>query len=405
MTTYSDYIFPHGMIRLYPQIAFIRKGPPLKITDVTVYLAKEWRTFLFVIVDTDAGIYGLGEAGITGRELAVQGAIEHFKPLLIGQDPFRIEHIWQMLFRGGFFPADSILTAAISAIDIALWDIKGKALGVPVYELLGGRVRDKVLTYTHNSGDNIDALIESCQQAVQAGWKVLRWHLSEQAGNILNPRQAVLTTLKQVEAVRGAVGDAIELCLDVHTRLDLADTLWLCSAIDQYHPFFVEDPLRVENPQSYRNLRNRTTVPIAAGEQYSSKWQFRQVIEEELIDYARVDLCICGGITEAKKIVGWCETHYIDVAVHNPIGPVATSACLHLNLACPNFAVQELPRLPNVSLPDVVLNQPRWLDGYLLPPDKPGLGIEFDRAAIRKYPFEITELPHLRNSDGAVTNW
>ena len=145
----------------------------MKITDVKVYLAKEWRTFCFVVVETDEGISGLGEAGITGRELAVQGAIEHFKPLLIGQDPFRSEHLWQLLFRGGFFPAQRILTAAIAAIDIALWDIKGKALGVPVYELLGGRVRDRVLTYNHNVGDSVEELVDCCQRSLDAGWKVV----------------------------------------------------------------------------------------------------------------------------------------------------------------------------------------------------------------------------------------
>src|SRR5579871_2799856 len=377
----------------------------MKISDVTVFLAKEWRTFPFVVIDTDEGIYGLGEAGITGRELAVHGALEHFKPLLIGQDPFRIEHIWQMLFRGGFFPAERILTAAMSAIDVALWDIKGKALGVPVYELLGGRVRDRVLTYNHNRGDSVEALVASCQQAVAQGWKVLRWGLPEQPDNQLIPRQAVRLAIQQFEALREAVGDNIELAFDVHTRLNLADALWLCQEVERYRPMFMEDPLRVENAQSYRNLRNRTAAPLAAGEQYSSKWEFRQVIEEELIDYARVDLCVCGGITEARKIAGWCETHYIDLAVHNPIGPVATSAFLHLNLSCPNFAVQELPRRPGESLPDVVLNQPGWENGYLLPPDRPGLGIQFDRDAIQRYPFVMTELPHLHRSDGSVTNW
>jgi L-alanine-DL-glutamate epimerase-like enolase superfamily enzyme len=372
---------------------------------VTVYLAKEWRTFLFVVIDTDEGIYGLGEAGITGRELAVQGAIEHFKPLLIGQDPFRTEHLWQMLFRGGFFPAQRILTAAIAAIDVALWDIKGKALGVPLYQLLGGRVRDKVLTYNHNSGDTVEALVEACQQSVAEGWKVLRWGFAHQDGNILEPRPAVQRAVKEFAAVRAAVGDAIDICMDIHTRLNLADAITLCREVEPFHPFFMEDPLRSENPDSFKNLRNRTTVPLAAGEQFSSKWEFRQLIEEELIDYARVDLCVCGGLTEAKKIAGWCETHYIDLAVHNPIGPVATSAFLHLCLSCPNFAVQELPRRPGLSLPDVVLNQPVWADGYLLPPERPGLGIEFDREAIKKYPFAMTELPHLRRLDGSVTNW
>lgn len=377
----------------------------MKITDITVYLAKEWRTFLFVIIDTDEGIYGLGEAGITGRELAVKGAIEHFKPLLIGQDPFRTEHIWQMLFRGGFFPAQRILTAAIAAIDIALWDIKGKALGVPVYQLLGGRVRDKVVTYNHNNGETIEELVAACEKSVDEGWKFLRWGIAHQSGSVLEPRSAVRRAVKEFEAVRNAVGDEIELCMDVHTRVNLADAVTLCREVEPFRPFFMEDPLRVENPQSYRQLRNRTTVPLAVGEQYSSKWEFRQIIEEELTDYARIDLCVCGGITEAKKIAGWCETHYIDLAVHNPIGPVATSAFLHLCLSCPNFAVQELPRRPGESMPDVVLNQPQWQDGYLLPPTQAGLGIEFDREAIKEYPFEITELPHLRRADGSVTNW
>src|SRR6185436_14650669 len=191
----------------------------MKITDVTVFLAKEWRTFLFVVIDTDEGIYGLGEAGITGRELAVQGAIEHFKPLLIGQDPARIEHIWQLLFRGGFFPAQRILTSAISAIDIALWDIKGKALGVPIYDLLGGRVRDKVVCYPHNVGHNMEIapLVESCLQTKEEGWKFVRWGLPND-GELLEPRVAVNTSIAQFQAVREAVGDDIELCFDVHTR-------------------------------------------------------------------------------------------------------------------------------------------------------------------------------------------
>lgn len=377
----------------------------MKITDVTVYLAKEWRTFCFVVIDTDEGIYGLGEAGLTGRELAVQGAIEHFKPLLIGQDPFRIEHIWQTLYRGGFFPAQRVLTSAMAAIDVALWDIKGKALGVPIYELLGGLVRDKVVTYNHNSGETVEELVEACQKSVDEGWKILRWGLAHQQGNVLEPRPAVRRAIKEFEAVRMAVGDDIDLAMDVHTRINLADAVWLCREVEPYHPFFIEDPLRVENSQTYRMLRERTTVPLAVGEQYSSKWEFRQVIEEDLMDYARIDLCICGGLTEAKKIAGWCETHYIDIAVHNPIGPVATSAFLHLCLSTPNFAVQELPRRPNESMPDIVLNQPEWEDGYLLPPTAPGLGIELDREAIKKHPFAMQELPHLRRVDGSVTNW
>ena len=376
----------------------------MKITNIETYPV--WgghRNFLFVVVDTDAGISGVGEAGLTGRELAVTGAIEHFKPLLIGQDPARIEHLWQILFRGGFFPAERILTSAISAIDIALWDIKGKVLGVPIYELLGGRVRDKVICYPHNTGYGQD-LVDSCLQSKEEGWKFVRWGLPEE-DPILEPRRSVLTAIEQFGAVREAVGNEIELVFDVHTRLDLPDVLWLCQEVESLRPFFIEDPLRSENPDSFKTLRPRTRVPLGAGEQFSSKWEFRQLIEEEWIDYARIDLCIVGGFTEAKKIAGWCETHYIKLALHNPLGPVSSAACLQLNLACPNFGVQEQPRRPNTVLTDVVPVQPDWEDGYLLPSTRAGLGIEFDRDAAKKYTFQMTELPHLRRLDGSVTNW
>lgn len=377
----------------------------MKITNVESY--PMWggsRNFLCVVIDTDEGLYGVGEAGITGRELAVMGAIEHFKPLLIGQDPMRTEHIWQLLTRGGFFPAQRILMAAISAIDIALWDIKGKALNVTIYDLLGGRVRDKVVCYPHNTGNDTTALVESCQQSAEEGWKFVRWGLPSD-GDILEPRQAVLKSVEQFRAVREALGDEIELIFDVHTRLDLADVLWLCREIEPYRPFFIEDPLRCENPDSFKTLRPRTAVPLAAGEQFCSKWEFRQLIEEELIDYARVDLCIVGGFTEAKKIAGWCETHYIKLAVHNPLSPISSAACLQLNLVCPNVGVQEQPRRSGVMLTDVIPVQPEWDDGYLLAPTRPGLGIEFDREAAKKHPFQMTEPTHLRRRDGSFTNW
>jgi galactonate dehydratase len=379
----------------------------MKITNIETYpVWGGYRNFLFVVVDTDEGIAGVGEAGITGRELAILGAIEHFKPLLIGQDPARIEYLWQLLFRGGFFPAERILAAAISAIDIALWDIKGKALGVPIYELLGGRVRDKVVCYPHNTGHAVEIapVVESCLQSKQEGWKFVRLGLPSE-GQLFEPRRMVGTAIRQLEAVRNAVGQDIEIVFDVHTRLNLADALLLCKQAEPFDLYFVEDPLRSENPDSYKALRPRTNVPLAAGEQFSSKWEFRQLIEEEWIDFARIDLCIVGGFTEAKKIAGWCETHYINLAVHNPLGPVSSAACLQLNLACPNFGVQEQPQKPGALLADVVPVQVEWAEGYLLAPTRSGLGIEFDREAAKKHPFQMTELPHLQRVDGSFTNW
>jgi len=379
----------------------------MKITDITAYpIWGGHRNFLFVVVDTDEGIYGVGEAGITGREKAVIGAIENFREILIGEDPFRTEHIWQFLFRGGFFPAQRILSSALSAIDIALWDIKGKATGLPIYDLLGGKVRDKIICYPHNRGHamEIEPLVESCLETKEEGWKFVRWGLP-QDGNRLEPREAVRASIAQFQAVREAVGDEIELCFDVHTRLDLPDALWLCREVEQYQPYFIEDPLRCENPDSFKTLRPRTHVPLAAGEQFSSKWEFRQLIEEEWIDYARIDLCIVGGLTEAKKIAGWCETHYIKLALHNPLGPISSTACMHLNMCTPNFGVQEQPSRPGTFLTDVVTGQPEFEDGYILPSDRPGLGIEFDREAAAKYPFRQREMPQLRRDDGSFTNW
>ncbi len=199
-------------------------------------------------------------------------------------------------------------------------------------------MRDKVVCYPHNSGHamEIEPLVESCLETKEDGWKFVRWGLP-QDGVTLEPRQAVRAAIAQFQAVREAVGDEIEICFDVHTRLDLPDALWLCREVEQFAPYFIEDPLRSENPDSFKTLRPRTAVPLAAGEQFNSKWEFRQLIEEEWIDYARIDLCIAGGLTEAKKIAGWCETHYIKLAVHNPLSPVSSAACLHLNLSCPNF--------------------------------------------------------------------
>ena len=384
----------------------------MKITDITCYpLWGGHRNFLFVVVDTDEGLYGLGEAGLTGRELAVTGAIEHLKPLLIGQDAYRIEHLWQLLSRGGFFPHGKVIGSAIGAIDIALWDIKGKALGVPIYDLLGGRVRDKVVCYCHLSGQltgkhrpGAQHLVECAEERVAEGWKFLRWGLPGE-DSLLEPSRAVRQTIDQFHALREALGEKIELCFDIHTRLSPADAILLCREVAPFRPYFIEDPIRSESPQAFHHLRNKIDVPLAAGEQFASKWDFRELIDHDLIDYARIDLCIAGGLTEGKKIAGWCEGHYIDIAVHNPLGPVSMVACLHFNLSIPNFGVQEQPRRPGTVLTDVVLNQPAWEDGYILAPSAPGLGVEFDREAAAAHPFQMTGLPHLHREDGSFTNW
>ena len=380
----------------------------MKITNVETFLVWGGRkNFSFVVVDTDEGISGVGENGLSSRELAVQGAVEHFKPFLIGRDPFRIEALWQEMSRGGFFPAGNTTTGAIAAIDIALWDIKGKALGVPVYELLGGLARDKIVCYPHVTGASTEELVENARRHVEEGWKFVRWGLGGQVqeDQVFEPSAAMRASVKEFEALREALGDEVELCFDLHTKTDPPDAIQFCKQVEQYRPFFIEDPIRSEGAYSLRHLRRHVDVPLAIGEQYHSKWEFREVIEEELTDYARVDVCIAGGLTEAKKIAAAAETHYIKLATHNPLGPVSSAACAHLNIACPNVGVQEQPTRPGVLLPDVVPVQMTWEDGYILPPARPGLGVEFDREAARKLPFQMREPPHLRRSDGSYTNW
>ena len=377
----------------------------MKITNVKSFVSTSGH--FFVKVETDTGIFGVGEGGIRRRAVALAEVVRSFEPILIGANPFQIEHLWQVMFRGGFFPGGVVQSAAVSAVDIALWDIKGKALNVPVYELLGGRTRDKVACYPHNGGGSIEKLVESCQKTYREGWKFARWGLADGSDkDTFEPRRAVKYGIEQVKAVREALGDDINILVDVHTRLDPADSLDFCKMVEPYNPFFIEDPLRSENPASLRRLRQQTSVPIAVGEQFDSKWSFREVIEEDLLDYCRVDLCIAGGLTEARKIAGWCETHYIHLAPHNPLGPVSTAACLHLCLASSLVGVQELPRAPMSSLTDVFPVQVPYESGHLLPPESPGLGIEFNEEALRIVTTQEYGPPSgYQRDDGSYTNW
>lgn len=379
----------------------------MKITAVTPYAVGEDRNFFFVVIETDEGTHGIGEGGITWQEPAMGAAVHSLAPLLVGEDPFRTEHLWQVMFRSGFFPANRLGASAISAIDIALWDIKAKALGVPLYQLLGGRVRDRVVCYPHVKATETIDLPDAARQAAEEGWKFIRLELPVAPGKgVLEPSAAVRGCVEDFAAVREAVGDDIEITVDVHTRLDPPEAIRLCRELEPYRPYFVEDPLRMENFDSFRKLARHVHVPLAAGEQYATKWEFRQQIEEELIDYARIDVCIVGGITEALKVAGWCETHYIKLAPHNPLGPVSTAACLHLDLATSYFGVQELPRLPGNVLSDLFPVQVPYEAGHLLPPTEPGLGVEIDLDALSKYPaIDGGSCPRLRRADGSFTNW
>jgi galactonate dehydratase len=213
-------------------------------------------------------------------------------------------------------------------------------------------------------------------------------------------------SIEGMEKLRAALGDEIELCFDVHARFDPSDAITLAKGIEPTRPYFLEDPVRSENLQLYRHLRQHIDIPLAAGEHYASKWEIRQLIEEDLVDFARPDLCIIGGITEAKKVAAMCETHQIRIVTHNPLGPVSSAACLHLNLAIPNVGVAEQPRQPGSNGTDFFPVQIGWDDGYLIPSDRPGLGVEFDeKAALASPPQPAGRARLLRRDDGSITNW
>ena len=381
----------------------------MQVTDIKTFCCQgDRRKYFIVKVYTDEGVHGLGEVGIGHWGGAVEQAVRHLAQVVVGEDPFATEKLWQRMFRGGFFPADRVYCCALSAIDIALWDIKGKALGLPVYKLLGGPVREKVVCYPHVQGEDTAELVASCQHAVAGGWRFLRWQLPSGAPQpgVLAPTEAVRLAVEQMTEVRRAVGDDIELCLDVHTRLGTAPAIDLCNRLEALRPFFVEDPLRSENPASYRTLDRHVNVPVAAGEQWASKWAFREVVEEELVRYARIDLGIVGGLTEALKITHWCETHGIDIVPHNPLGPVSAAAGVALCMATTNVGVQEMPLAPGTFATDLFPAQVEWLQGYAACRDAPGLGVEFDEALAADRPASLNSWPpQWRGQDGAFTNW
>ena len=380
--------------------------------ETFIFLDETQRKYFIVKVETDDGITGLGEVGIGHWGGAVQQAIQHLGDLCIGADPLATERLWQRMFRRSFFPADRVYSCAISAIDIALWDIKGKALGLPVYRLLGGPVREKVVCYPHNRGASLTDTVESCSETTKLGWKFARFDLpadlseSNESGALFEPREAIPRAVELISAIKEAVGDDVNLCIDVHTRLDMANAVALCKALEPFNMFFIEDPLRSENPASYRTLAHHVSVPIAAGEQWSSKWGFREVIENELINYARIDLCIAGGLTEALKIAHWCETHYIDIVPHNPLGPVSAAAGVALCMSTTNVGVQEMPRAPGSYAQDLFPKQLHFEDGYAAPREEPGLGIEFNEALALERPAPLNSWPpEYHRRDGSYNNW
>jgi L-alanine-DL-glutamate epimerase-like enolase superfamily enzyme len=368
-------------------------------------------TNLIVKVETGEGIYGIGEAGVAVQTQATMKVLEFFEEWLIGRDPMDIEGLWQELFRYTRRKEGTLLCAAISGIDMALWDIKGKALNVPVWQLLGGKARDRVRLYAHIVGQDDEELIANSQVAVERGFTVLRYGLDDpDMSGGFDAGRAIRHSARKLEAVRSSLGDAVELCVDVHQRLSPVHGVELCNALASLHIFFVEDPIRPEDPTAYRQVRARTNQPLASGENLYSKWQFRPLIEEELIDYLRIDLGAIGGFTEARKTAAMAETHYLDVVPHCANGPLLEQATLHFSFATSNLAVQEHTCSTyeggkmawwNAILPGLA----DFHSGWSQPPQAPGLGVEFDEEAANRHEGVRRQMPHWRKPDGSVQDW
>jgi galactonate dehydratase len=383
----------------------------LKITAIKPYPV--WvgsRNQMLVKVETDQGIFGWGESGLSGREKAVAGAIEHYREFLIGRDAMQIGRIWQETYRSQYFEGGRVLLAAISAIDIALHDIKGKALGVPVYDLLGGKQRDRIPTFA-STGDEAegDAAIERARELRAQGWPAIRFFPVGQASkDVFEPRESIGVTARMLNKAREVLGGDVVLGIDYHHRLSVAEAASFCGKLGRGVLDFLEEPIRDETPEAYESLRKMTDVPFAIGEEFASKWQFLPYIERGIHQFNRLDICNVGGLTEAMKVAGWSEAHYVDLMPHNPLGPVCTAATVHLGAAVANFAWLET-RAPEAKLgfdnSELFPVQPR-LDGVEYPVgDLPGLGVEVNEAKLQKESLRFWEAPHLRRRDGSVTNW
>ena len=362
---------------------------------------------IVVLIRTDEGLTGIGEASLGGRGRGVLGILDHFRDLLVGQDPARIEHWWSEMVRGTFWSTGQVIMSAVAGIDIALWDLKGKRLGVPVYDLLGGPTRDKVRVYRHLSGHSAEELIEDAHRFLEQGFTALRYcplaALDDHSLTHWDPQKSIVETIRATEALRLAVGDDADLLLDVHTMFGPAESAYLGHALEPYRLYFYEDPIRPLNPLSLRMVRDKVNLPLAIGEQFAHKWEFQPVIENELVDYLRIDMVHAGGITEAKKILAAGEVHGQRSALHHASSPVNGVACLHVDMAVPNFGIQEWMELE--PLYEVFPNAPRAEAGYVVPPAGPGLGLEFDEAEALRRPSRDAELPHRYWPDGGLGDY
>jgi len=400
------------------------------ITKAKVIVCSPGRNFVTLKIETDQGIYGVGDATLNGRELAVASYLEdHVAPCLIGRDPSHIEDIWQYLYKGAYWRRGPVTMSAIAAVDMALWDIKGKALNTPVYNLLGGRSRTGVMVYSHANGKDIEQTVDEVGRHLEMGYKAVRAQSGipgvsttygvpkgsgkyEPAEKGLPPEHAWNTEKymrhvpKLFQRIRDVFGDEPLLLHDCHHRLTPIEAARVGKDLEPYRLFWIEDPVPAELQEGFRLIREHTTTPLAVGEVFNSIWDAHELIREQLIDYIRMTVLHAGGISHMKKVASFAEMYHVRTGSHGAtdLSPVTMAAALHFDISINNFGIQE--HMPHTSETDEVF--PHYYSfegGYFYPGDTPGLGVDIDEEKAAGYPYEPAYLPVNRKEDGTIYNW
>ena len=383
----------------------------MKITKLEIIKVKP--RWMFLKMHTDTDIYGLGEPVLEGHCNAVEAVIREYEEYLIGKDPMQIEHHVQALYRGGFYRGGPLMLSAISGIEQAMWDIKGKYYNCPVYELLGGKCREKIRMYTHIKRAGVagefpvEEMLSIADDRLKEGYTALKYSIIPPIKPIENPEN-IEKHIERFAKVRERIGKGVDLAIDFHGRVSPAAANVLIEQLKPYSPMFIEEPCLPENVDCMVSIAQKTTVPIAAGERLFGKWQYRELIEKQAVSVIQPDLCHVGGIFEGRKLAAMIEMYYGTVAPHNPLGPISLAACLQLDTCIPNFLVQEHPGNPDKSDLGVgYITEPFVIkDGYIDVPTKPGLGVELDEAALQDKLYDGKwTTPRQYYEDGSNADW
>jgi len=402
----------------------------MKIVDGRVIVCCPGRNFVTLKIMTDKGVYGLGDATLNGREHAVAAYLEeHVLPLLIGRDPRRIEDTWQYLYKGAYWRRGPVTMTAIAAVDTALWDILGKALGVPIHQLLGGASRDRVLVYGHASGEDVDATLRAIERYRKLGYQAIRVQSGipglsgtygvgrgdlyyEPAAQGLPPEhlwssERYLDFAPALfERVRTEFGPELHLLHDAHHRLTPVEAAGLGKSLEPYRLFWLEDPVPAELQEGFRLIRQHTTTPLAVGEVFNSIYDCHQLIQEQLIDYIRTTVVHAGGISHLRKVASLAELYHVRTGCHGAtdLSPVCMAAALHFDLAVHNFGIQEYMRHSDET-DRVFPHQYTFSEGIMHPGEAPGLGVDIDEELAAKWPYQRAYLPASRKLDGTMHSW